>query len=47
MPIRDRKFYIHQYNQYMEEKQNALDGVSSGGSMDINAATDMAQSNMH
>lgn len=47
MPIRDRKFYIHQYNLYMEEKQNALDGVSSGGSMDINTATDMAQSNMH
>ena len=23
MPIRDRKFYITKYNQYMEDKNNA------------------------
>ncbi len=46
MPIRDRKFYIHQYNVYMEEKQRAQEGVSGGSSMDIDAATDMAQNDL-
>ena len=29
MPIRDRKYYIHKFNEYMEAKQRALDGDKS------------------
>lgn len=46
MPIRDRKFYIQQYNEYMEEKAKASQGGKGGGSMDIDAATDMAQNDL-
>lgn len=46
MPIRDRKFYIHQYNVYMEEKQRAQEGGGGGSSMNIDAATDMAQNDL-
>lgn len=46
MPIRDRKFYINQYNVYMGEKQRAQEGGGGGSSMDIDAATDMAQNDL-
>jgi tRNA (Thr-GGU) A37 N-methylase len=30
MPIRDRKYYIHKYNEYMEKRNEAMEGASSG-----------------
>lgn len=44
MPVRDRKFYIHRYNKYMEEKERAM--KDSGGGFtteDIEGYTDQSQ----
>ena len=43
MPIRDRKYYIHKFNEYMEAKQRALDGNKSTTTNDISPYTDMSQ----
>ena len=32
MPIRDRKYYIHKYNEYMEAKNEAMKNTSQGSS---------------
>ena len=42
MPIRDRKYYIHKFNEYMEAKQRALDGDQSTTTNDISSYTDMS-----
>jgi hypothetical protein len=41
MPIRDRKFYIHKYNEYMSARENAINNSSS--STDISMYTNMSQ----
>lgn len=41
MPIRDRKYYIHKYNEYMTARENAMSNSSS--STDIGAYTNMSQ----
>jgi len=41
MPIRDRKFYIHKYNEYMSARENAINNTSS--STDISMYTNMSQ----
>jgi hypothetical protein len=41
MPIRDRKYYIKRYNQYMEERENAANNTSS--TSDISMYTNMSQ----
>lgn len=41
MPIRDRKYYIHKYNEYMTEKANMMNNTST--TTDINAFTNMSQ----
>ena len=41
MPIRDRKYYIHKYNEYMEARNNALNNSSS--TTDISMFTNMSQ----
>ena len=41
MPIRDRKYYIHRYNEYMTERENALNSTST--TSDINMYTNMSQ----
>ena len=44
MPIRDRKYYIHKYNEYMEAKNAAMEGKTSSSSSDnIGAYTSMSQ----
>jgi len=44
MPIRDRKYYISKYNEYMEMRLNAMEGNASSSSlMSISDATDMSQ----
>lgn len=43
MPIRDRKYYIHKFNEYMEAKQRALDGDNSTTTNDISSYTNMSQ----
>ena len=43
MPIRDRKYYIHKFNEYMEVKQRALDGDKSTTTNDISSYTNMSQ----
>ena len=40
-PIRDRKYYIHKYNEYMEARNNALNNSSS--TTDISMFTNMSQ----
>ena len=42
MPIRDRKYYIHKYNEYMEARNAALEGNSTT-TTDIGAYTNMSQ----
>lgn len=42
MPIRDRKYYIHKYNEYMEARNAAMEGDSSS-TTDIGAYTNMSQ----
>ena len=41
MPIRDRKYYIHRYNEYMKEREAAMNNTSS--TTNINAYTNMSQ----
>ena len=41
MPIRDRKYYIHKYNEYMVARENAINHSSS--STDIGMYTNMSQ----
>ena len=41
MPIMDRKYYIHKYNEYMEARNNAMNNSSS--TTDINMFTNMSQ----
>lgn len=41
MPIMDRKYYIHKYNEYMEERERAMEGATT--TTDIRGYTDMAQ----
>ena len=41
MPIRDRKYYIHKYNEYMEARENAINNTSS--TSDISMYTNMSQ----
>jgi hypothetical protein len=44
MPIRDRKYYIHKYNDFMEARNKALSGNGSEtSSQDISTFTDMSQ----
>ena len=42
MPIRDRKFYIHKYNEYMEARNAAMEDGTTHSS-DISTFTDMSQ----
>lgn len=41
MPIRDRKYYIHKYNEYMEARNAAMEGTISTD--DISAYSSMSQ----
>ena len=43
MPIMDRKYYIHKYNEYMEAKNNAMNGGGETKSSDISKYTSMSQ----
>lgn len=43
MPIRDRKYYIHKYNEYMEERNAAMESKSSNSTSNIGAYTSMSQ----
>ena len=43
MPIMDRKYYIHKYNEYMEAKNAAMRGESDSPTTDIAAYTNMSQ----
>ena len=44
MPIMDRKYYIHKYNEYMEARNAAMnDGGSSSSNTDISKYTSMSQ----
>ena len=43
MPIRDRKYYIHKYNEYMEMRNAALEGNSSTSTSNISMFTNMSQ----
>jgi hypothetical protein len=43
MPIRDRKYYIHKYNEYMEAKNAALENKSSKSSSNISSFTSRSQ----
>ena len=41
MPIRDRKYYIHKYNEFMEARNKAMEG--GGSTTDIGSFTNMSQ----
>ena len=43
MPIIDRKYYIHKYNEYMEQRNAAMEGKSSKSTGNIGAYTSMSQ----
>lgn len=43
MPIRDRKFYIQKYNEYMEQRNAAMQGNSTSSTSNIAAYTNMSQ----
>ena len=44
MPVRDRKYYIHKYNEYMEERNKAIEGSSSVSNVgDLSSFTDQSQ----
>lgn len=44
MPIMDRKYYIHKYNEYMEAKNAAMNGEGkSSSTSNIAAYTSMSQ----
>jgi hypothetical protein len=42
MPIMDRKYYIHKYNEYMEARNEAMNG-GGGSTADISSYTNMSQ----
>lgn len=42
MPIRDRHYYMHKYNEYVEQRNEILDSGSMTGD-DIERFTDMSQ----
>ena len=44
MPIMERKYYIHKYNEYMEMRNAAMNGEGgSSSTSNIAAYTDMSQ----
>ena len=43
MPIRDRKYYIHKYNEYMEARNAAMAGNSSSSTTNIGMYTNLSQ----
>ena len=43
MSIRDRKYYIHKYNEYMEARNAAMSGENSKSTTDIGMFTNMSQ----
>lgn len=43
MPIRDRKYYIHKYNEYMEARNAAMEGNSSSSTTNIGMYTNLSQ----
>ena len=44
MPIIDRKYYIHKYNEYMEARNAAIEGNgNSSSTTDIGRYTSMSQ----
>ena len=43
MPIMDRKYYIHKYNEYMEARNEAMNGGGSSSSEDISHFTNLSQ----
>jgi hypothetical protein len=43
MPIRDRKYYIHKYNEYMEQREAAMNGNSATSTQDIRDYTTKSQ----
>jgi hypothetical protein len=43
MPIRDRKYYIHKFNEYMEARNKSLEGGGGGSTTDIGSFTNMSQ----
>lgn len=43
MPIIDRKYYIHKYNEYMDARNAAMEGNNSSSSSDISKYTSMSQ----
>lgn len=43
MPVRDRYYYIHKYNLFMEEKSRAMQGDNSSSTTDISKYTSMSQ----
>jgi hypothetical protein len=42
MPIRDRKYYIHKFQEYMEARNNAMEGGGTS-TTDIGSYTNMSQ----
>ena len=43
MTIMDRKYYIQKYNEYMEQRNEAMNGNSSSSTSDISNFTSMSQ----
>ncbi len=43
MPIMDRKYYIHKYNEYMEARNEAMNSGGESKSSDISRYTSMSQ----
>ena len=43
MPVSDRKYYIHKYNEYMEARNEAMNGNDGGSTSDISKYTSMSQ----
>ena len=43
LPIRDRKYYIHKFNEYMEMRNSAIEGAGVSTTTDIGAFTNMSQ----
>ena len=43
MPIRDRKYYIHKYNEYMEARNAAMQEGGSSTSSNIGMYTNLSQ----
>ena len=44
MPVMDRKYYMHKYNEYMEARNAAMqEGSSSSSSSNIGMFTNLSQ----